>query len=64
VVFDVVVIGSGVEGLFTSFELARRGFSVAVVDRHPEPGWGVSRRHAGRAPRHPAAVQLLQKPPR
>jgi glycerol-3-phosphate dehydrogenase len=47
VVFDVVVIGSGVEGLFTSFELARRGFSVAVVDRHPEPGWGVSRRHAG-----------------
>ncbi len=46
-VFDVVVIGSGVVGLFVSLELARRGFSVAVVDRHPEPGWGVSRRHAG-----------------
>jgi len=47
VVFDVVVIGGGVVGLFVSFELARRGFSVAVVDRYPEPGWGVSKRHAG-----------------
>lgn len=34
-------------GLFVSFELARRGFSVAVVDRYPEPGWGASKRHAG-----------------
>jgi glycerol-3-phosphate dehydrogenase len=45
--FDVVVVGCGVVGLFVSFELARRGFSVAVVDRYREPGWGVSRRHTG-----------------
>ncbi|AFA40035.1 putative dehydrogenase [Pyrobaculum oguniense TE7] len=45
--FDVVVVGSGVVGLFVTHELVRRGFSVAVVDRYLEPGWGVSKRHAG-----------------
>lgn len=45
--YDVVVVGCGVVGLFIAYELAERGFKVAVVDKYLEPGWGVSRRHAG-----------------
>jgi len=40
--FDVVVIGAGITGSYTARELARLGHSVAVVERHPEPGYKTS----------------------
>ncbi len=40
--YDVVVIGAGIAGSFTARELARLGYSVAVVERHPEPGFKTS----------------------
>ncbi len=43
---DVVIIGAGVVGLFTAYELAGTGASVAVVEKEPRPGMGVSSRHA------------------
>ncbi|WP_298588126.1 FAD-dependent oxidoreductase [uncultured Kocuria sp.] len=42
---DVAVVGAGVIGLATAWELRRRGRSVVVVD--PEPGSGASRAAAG-----------------
>lgn len=42
---DVIVVGAGVIGLATAFELQRRGLLVTVVD--PEPGSGASRAAAG-----------------
>lgn len=42
---DVVVVGAGVIGLATAWELRRRGLGVAVVD--PDPGQGASRAAAG-----------------
>jgi Predicted dehydrogenase len=45
--YDVVVIGSGVVGLFVAYELAQYEVKVLVVDRNPEPGFGVSKGHAG-----------------
>ncbi|WP_424348311.1 FAD-dependent oxidoreductase [Kocuria sp. CH-021] len=56
---DVVVVGAGVIGLATAWELRRRGRSVAVVD--PEPGSGASRAAAGMlAP--VSEVQYQQEP--
>ncbi len=42
---DVAVLGAGVVGLATAWELRRRGRSVALVD--PHPGSGASRAAAG-----------------
>ncbi|MGK7222711.1 glycine oxidase ThiO [Kocuria flava] len=42
---DVAVVGAGVIGLATAWELRRRGCSVVVVD--PDPGAGASRAAAG-----------------
>ncbi|MCU1418860.1 MAG: FAD-dependent oxidoreductase [Mycetocola sp.] len=42
---DVVIVGAGLIGLATAWELRRRGRSVAVVD--PAPGEGASRAAAG-----------------
>lgn len=42
---DCVVVGAGVIGLSTAWELRRRGLSIAVVD--PDPGQGASRAAAG-----------------
>ncbi|MFE7629704.1 FAD-dependent oxidoreductase, partial [Kocuria sp. NPDC057446] len=56
---DVAVIGAGVIGLATAWELRRRGRSVVVVD--PEPGSGASRAAAGMlAP--VSEVQYQQEP--
>lgn len=56
---DVAVVGAGVVGLATAWELRRRGRSVAVVD--PEPGAGASRAAAGMlAP--VSEVQYQQEP--
>ncbi len=43
---DVVVIGAGAVGLSCAYHLARRGCSVAVVERD-EVGFGASRANAG-----------------
>lgn len=43
---DVVVVGAGYCGLSAAIELARRGRSVVVVDRH-DLGWGASSRNGG-----------------
>lgn len=42
---DCVVVGAGVIGLSTAWELRRQGLRVAVVD--PDPGGGASRAAAG-----------------
>lgn len=42
---DVAVVGAGLIGLSTAWELRRRGRSVAVID--PDPGVGASRAAAG-----------------
>lgn len=43
---DVAVVGGGYCGLAAATELARRGRSVAVLDRH-DLGWGASSRNGG-----------------
>lgn len=43
---DVVVIGAGLVGLCTAWELRKRGFTVAVVEQR-FPGYGASSRNAG-----------------
>ncbi|BDR92455.1 NAD(P)/FAD-dependent oxidoreductase [Vulcanisaeta souniana] len=45
--YDVAVMGSGVVGLFIAYELAHYRVRVIVIDREAEPGFGVSRGHAG-----------------
>ena len=45
--FDVVVVGAGVIGLATAFELRRRGAEVAVVEAAPMAGTGATRVAAG-----------------
>ncbi|XKH57352.1 glycine oxidase ThiO [Citricoccus nitrophenolicus] len=42
---DVAVVGAGLVGLATAWELRRRGRSVALID--PDPGAGASRAAAG-----------------
>jgi len=37
-VIDVLIVGAGIAGLSTAFELHRRGVSCAVVDRAPRAG--------------------------
>ncbi len=34
--YDVVVVGAGVAGCFISYQLAKNGFKVALLDRKPE----------------------------
>lgn len=43
----IVVIGAGVIGVTTAYELARAGHHVTVVERHPEPASGTSYANAG-----------------
>jgi D-amino-acid dehydrogenase len=40
--FDVAVLGAGVVGVATAYALARRGHSVALIDRRDQPGGGAS----------------------
>lgn len=59
VLVDVAVVGAGLIGLATAWELRRRGRSVAVVD--PDPGSGASHAAAGMlAP--VSEVQYQQEP--
>ncbi|GAC1031700.1 FAD-binding oxidoreductase [Pseudomonas sp. No.21] len=45
-VADVCVVGGGFSGLNTAIELARRGFSVVLLEAH-KIGWGASGRNGG-----------------
>ena len=36
--FDVIVIGAGVAGCVTAYQLATKGHSVLLVERGPKPG--------------------------
>ncbi len=44
---DIAVIGAGVIGLAAARELALRGFSVCVLERHPRPGQDTSTHNSG-----------------
>ena len=44
---DVLVIGAGVTGLAAASAIARRGFSVCVIERHPRPGLDTSTHNSG-----------------
>lgn len=47
---DVAIIGSGIAGISTAYELCRRGKSVAILDRGPIAGGMTSRTSAHLAP--------------
>jgi L-2-hydroxyglutarate oxidase LhgO len=44
--FDALVVGAGVVGLASGYALARRSLSVAVVEKEPAIGQGVSSRNS------------------
>src|SRR4029079_19337741 len=62
--FDVIVVGAGIFGLATSFELALRGYSVAAIDRfgsgHPATSSTGRSRGIRIAYDHPFYVSLAQ----
>ncbi|MDM7275254.1 MAG: FAD-dependent oxidoreductase, partial [Thermoprotei archaeon] len=45
--YDVAVIGAGVIGLFIAYELSKFNVSIVVIEKEAEPGFGVSKGHAG-----------------
>jgi glycine/D-amino acid oxidase-like deaminating enzyme len=47
---DVVVVGSGIAGLSTAYELSQRGHTVIVIDRGPIAGGMTARTSAHLAP--------------
>ena len=36
--FDVIVVGAGIAGCVTAYELARSGHDVLIVERGTQPG--------------------------
>jgi len=44
---DVAVIGAGVTGLACAAEIAQRGHSVCILERHPRPGLETSTHNSG-----------------
>ncbi len=62
--FDVIIVGAGIVGLATSLELARRGHSIAVIDRfgsgHPATSSTGRSRGIRIAYDHPFYVSLAQ----
>jgi glycine/D-amino acid oxidase-like deaminating enzyme/nitrite reductase/ring-hydroxylating ferredoxin subunit len=58
---DVVVIGSGIAGLSTAYELSQRGRSVIVIDRGPIAGGMTARTSAHLAPLCDDLMSEMQK---
>lgn len=56
---DILVIGAGIIGLATAYELAKRGAKVTVVE-NKEPGWAASHGNAGMI--YPAAGEPMVNP--
>jgi glycerol-3-phosphate dehydrogenase len=46
-VYDVIIIGGGIIGLFISYYLSRTNVSVLLIEKNIELGLGVSKAHAG-----------------
>jgi L-2-hydroxyglutarate oxidase LhgO len=44
---DVLVVGAGVTGLAAARDIAHRGLSTAVIERHPRPGLDTSTHNSG-----------------
>ena len=58
---DVAVIGSGIAGLSTAYELSQRGRSVIVIDRGPIAGGMTARTSAHLAPSCDDLMSEMQK---
>jgi glycine/D-amino acid oxidase-like deaminating enzyme/nitrite reductase/ring-hydroxylating ferredoxin subunit len=58
---DVVVVGSGIAGLSTAYELSQRGQSVIVIDRGPIAGGMTARTSAHLAPLCDDLMSEMQK---
>jgi glycine/D-amino acid oxidase-like deaminating enzyme/nitrite reductase/ring-hydroxylating ferredoxin subunit len=58
---DVAVIGSGIAGLSTAYELSQRGRSVVVIDRGPIAGGMTARTSAHLAPLCDDLMSEMQK---
>jgi glycine/D-amino acid oxidase-like deaminating enzyme/nitrite reductase/ring-hydroxylating ferredoxin subunit len=58
---DVAVIGSGIAGLSTAYEVSQRGRSVIVIDRGPIAGGMTSRTSAHLAPLCDDLMREMQK---
>src|ERR1700710_1069459 len=58
---DVAVIGSGIAGLSTAYELSQRGRSVIVIDRGPIAGGMTARTSAHLAPVCDDLMNEMQK---
>ena len=58
---DVVVVGSGIAGLSTAYELSGRGRSVIVIDRGPIAGGMTARTSAHLAPLCDDLMSEMQK---
>ena len=58
---DVVVVGSGIAGLSTAYELSQRGRSVVVLDRGPIAGGMTARTSAHLAPLCDDLMSEMQK---
>jgi len=58
---DVVVVGSGIAGLSTAYELSQRGHTVIVIDRGPIAGGMTARTSAHLAPLCDDLMSEMQK---
>jgi len=45
--YDVVIIGAGIIGLFIAYYLSKTNVRTLVIEKEVEPGFGVSKGHAG-----------------
>jgi len=45
--YDIAIIGAGIIGLFIAYELSHYNAKILVIDKNVEPGFGVSKGHAG-----------------
>lgn len=53
--YDVTIVGSGIVGLMTAYNLAHYKAKALVLEANSEPGWGVSKAHA-------AIIHVVQLP--